>query len=104
MRYTSCPQCHVAVALSIEAATGNTLRLDPIPTSDGNVLVDGFGRAHTFRSAGAALAFQEARPGTDIAAADQHRRHAVTCAARRGNEQPQLEPMDLAPPARGNVP
>lgn len=56
--------------------------LDPISTPDGNVLVDGFGKAHAFKNPAAARAHQEARPDEEIAHADPHLNHYATCPAK----------------------
>jgi hypothetical protein len=57
--------------------------IDPVPTEDGNVLVDGFGLAHVFRNPVVARATREAASDVELASADQHSVHYATCPARR---------------------
>jgi len=56
--------------------------LDREPDEErGNVLVDGLGRAYTFRNAAAALAYQEGNPESDLAGSCRHMLHHATCPA-----------------------
>lgn len=86
MEYGSCRACGRQIVFARTAATGKRMPLDPVSTEDGNVLVDGFGRAHVFRSALAARAFQDARPDDEIAHADQYMAHHATCPRRGAKE------------------
>lgn len=86
MEYGACRACGRQVVFARTAATGKLMPLDPVSTQDGNVLVDGFGKAHVFRNARSAVAFQEARPDDEIAHADQYTAHHATC-ARRGSKE-----------------
>lgn len=52
----TCERCGARMQVVLSAATGNRMVLDPEPSAIGNVLVDGYGRAHVFADHAAAMA------------------------------------------------
>lgn len=58
----------------------------------GNVLVDGFGRAHVFQNGAKAAAHQDTHPGSDIEMSNQYVPHLISCAERAAAKaQPALQ-------------
>ena len=101
MDYGSCRSCGQQVAWARSAKTGKPMPLDPEPNEErGNVLVDGHGRAYSFRDGDAALAYQEANPEHELAGSSRHMPHHATClhgSAWRGKQRGDAD----APAAQG---
>lgn len=80
MDYGSCRSCRAQIAWARSAKTGKPMPLDPEPDEErGNVLVDGQSRAHVFKDAAAAAAYQEATPDSELASSGKYLSHFVTC-------------------------
>jgi hypothetical protein len=89
MDYGTCRSCRVQVLWARSASTGKPMPLDAEGDEErGNVLVDGQGRAHVFRNAQVAAAYQEEHPEADVATSSRYMAHHATCPNRerhRGN-------------------
>lgn len=83
MEQKTCQNCGDAVFVVKTAKNRKRYLLDVEPDEKrGNVLVDGFGRAHVFQNASKAAAHQDTHPGSDIEMSNQYVPHLISCEAR----------------------
>jgi hypothetical protein len=80
MDHGPCRSCRQLVVWATSAKTGKAMPLNPEPDEErGNVLVDGNGRAFTFRNAAAANAYQEQFPESDLVGSSRYLPHHASC-------------------------